>query len=219
MGEEDVEDNRSYAQWFADSFDTWTFKLYEIRSGTYTLHLPEKQYGDKFNEPASKVLYSYCKEKWFWTPTLIRLLEIGADPNYVATDDYCNTPLHLMARKARWLGFLYLVQAGADVNAVNTLMQTPLILACDSDIAGPRLRIIDIILKQPGAVLDARDAGGTSALGAAVFKNNIWIGISLYTYVRAFIFMLVYIHIIVYAILTDTCSFAIIEAWDKCCGG
>ena len=80
----------------------------------------------------------------------LQLLEIGADPNYVATDDYCNTPLHLMARKARWLGFYYLVKAGADVNVVNTLLQTPLMVACDSDIGGPRLRIIDIILEQPG---------------------------------------------------------------------
>lgn len=177
-GEEDIEDHRSYLEILGDAIDTWTFKLHDIRSGIYILNLPEKTDGDEpatFNEAASKALYAYCKEKWFWTPTLIQLLEIGADPNYVATNDYCNTPLHLLARKARWLGFHYLVQAGANVNAVNTLMQTPLILACDSDIAGPRLRIIDIILKQPGAVLDARDAGGTSALGAAVFKNNIWI--------------------------------------------
>ena len=148
----------------ADFFDNWTIKLFQIRTGTYKLNLPEKQYGETFNETASNILYQYCKSKWFWCPTMIRLLEIGADPNYVATYDYSNTPLHLMARKGRWLAFLYLVQAGANVNAVNTLMQNSLMLACDSTIAGPRLRIIDIILKQPGAILDARDAGGMRQL-------------------------------------------------------
>ena len=101
-GEEDFEDTRTTLQIVSDAIDTWTFKLYDIRSANYILNLPEKQHGETFNEAASKVLYAYCKEKWFWTPTLIQLLEINADPNYVATDDYCNTPLHLMARKARW---------------------------------------------------------------------------------------------------------------------
>ena len=121
-------------------------------------------------------MYNLCRSKrGFSTPELIKLLECGANPNYVATDESCMTPLHWMARKGRWLGFYYLTKAGADINALTNLLQTPLMLACDTKIIGPKLKIVDFLISQPTIKLNERDAGGASAINAAIFRNNIWI--------------------------------------------
>ena len=136
---------------FEEFIVKYTCTLYSISNETYDLILPEA-----YIDMASRLLFLECKSKYCSIFNVIGLLENGADPNYCATDDRemldlsntlhivfkkfhnlfyqqysitTRTPLHYCARKGRYLCFLYIARAGADINRVNTLLQSPLMLA------------------------------------------------------------------------------------------
>ena len=105
-GEEDADQpSRSFLLLVENFIVKWTCTLHSIRSGDYTLQLPDNKV---YNARASKILYEYCKDKYFFTPNAIRLLELGADPNYTDPKNYM-TPLHWLCRRGKYLGNLLLI--------------------------------------------------------------------------------------------------------------
>jgi hypothetical protein len=98
-----------------------------VLNTTYEIQLPEPRV---YNEEASVLLYLLCRDrKYFSTLDMVQLLEMGADPNYVRYNEREMTALLWCVKSGRYAAVVYLIRAGANINAVNTLHQTALMLA------------------------------------------------------------------------------------------
>ena len=125
-GEEDFEDV-SIIVLVENFIVKYTCHLYSVFNVTYEIQLPEPRV---FNEEASVLLYLLCRErKHFSVLDMVQLLELGADPNYVRHNEREMTALLWSVKSGRYAAVVYLVRAGADINAVNTLHQNALMLA------------------------------------------------------------------------------------------
>eukprot|EP00602_Paraphysomonas_sp_CaronLab_P002416 CAMPEP_0185033292 /NCGR_PEP_ID=MMETSP1103-20130426/22080_1 /TAXON_ID=36769 /ORGANISM="Paraphysomonas bandaiensis, Strain Caron Lab Isolate" /LENGTH=417 /DNA_ID=CAMNT_0027569507 /DNA_START=234 /DNA_END=1487 /DNA_ORIENTATION=+ len=105
----------------------------------------------------------------------VRALENGADPNAIIGDGL-ERPLHRAAKKGSPKIIEYLLQAGADINAVNARNQTALIIASDTKrVDSGYIGVIRFLCRFPGSKIEARDVGGNTPLLNAIFRNNVWV--------------------------------------------
>lgn len=112
--------------------------IYEMKKWNNSLY--------HYSKDASKALLEACKSDYVSCFTVVELLESGADPN-IRCKSLHNTPLHWLARRGNGAPVSLLIQAGADINAVNYRHATPLMEACDSRISG-RASVVRELLKQ-----------------------------------------------------------------------
>lgn len=139
------------------------------------LHLipaPKRPPGFRFSRVASEVLLESSKELRFKPFQALDLLYRGANPN-VHDKLTWTTPLHYCARRGNLQVMKLLVNAGADCNVVDNRFQSPLLFACDTKLAS-RVKMVRYLLKQKGVKnkLERHDAGGSSPLKSAIFKEN-----------------------------------------------
>ena len=136
---------------------------------------PKRPPGFRFSRVASDVLLESSKELRFKPFQALDLLYRGANPN-VHDKLTWTTPLHFCARRGNLQVMKLLVNAGANCNALDNRFQNPLLLACDTKLAS-RVKMVRYLLKQKGVrnKLELHDAGGSSALKSAIFKENFLI--------------------------------------------
>jgi len=112
---------------------------------------------------------------WFGYQVLVEvLLDAGADVN--ATDDYGNTPFHMIDHMTVKLAEI-LHDRGADVNVQNVRGLTPLHLACLT----MKRRVIAHLLKI-GADCNIRDAFGATPLHYAIYRQERFVAGSVNVY-------------------------------------
>jgi hypothetical protein len=112
---------------------------------------------------------------------LHRLLNDHMDPNIPDKEDMYNTGMHYAGRYLHYLAARMMLRAGAKINVVNELGQTPLILCIMNVVAhehDPRkntqIKMMDWLIDQ-GANVRHRDKGGYEALDFACMNNNLGI--------------------------------------------
>lgn len=112
-----------------------------------------------FNNEATLVLYHMCKEKEFHGFQCIRLLERGANPNYV-NKGKADTPLHWATRRGNITVMRLLLYAGADPFALDSRHRNSLHIASESR-RPEQVLAVRLLLKQKGmrTKLELRDAG------------------------------------------------------------
>jgi hypothetical protein len=110
---------------------------------------------------------------------LHRLLNEKNDPNIADKDDLYNRAMHWCGRHLHFLAARMLRRAGAEVNVVNEMGQTPLLLVAMNTIAhekDPRrkrqFQLLEWLVEQ-GASIHHRDKGGYEALDFACMNNDL----------------------------------------------
>lgn len=142
------------------------FKKLYVLTGTWDLDFPEA-----YNKESSEMLLRCFQQKRLHLSNIVKLLENGADPNTRFPDNFLQSMLHAAVRKVNLRAVKYLIDAGADVNSLNTRHQTPLMLACDTTVAHS-IHIVRYLVGCEGVNLHVRDSGGNSALVNAIFKEQ-----------------------------------------------
>lgn len=128
-----------------------------------------------FNNDYTQMLISLCKSRNADTVSVLHCLENGADPN-VEWGKTLDRPLHAFSRQGNYMVMKYLVQAGADINALNGMVQTALMNACDTTRTDRgQLNVIRYLLSVPRVKVDVVDVGGNTALLNAIFRNNVYV--------------------------------------------
>lgn len=147
-------------------------KLAHVLTGKY-----EIQSNINHSDACSGLLVELCKDDNVKSYQVVRLIEMGADPNYDRGSN-ADTPIFWLARHGKLKIMKYLIKAGASVNVLNVHACNPLMAASESmrDQA-TQARVVRFLLTQKGVVnrIDARDAGGNSALMNAIFHSNVWV--------------------------------------------
>ena len=164
-GEEDIDFEPSLMSECNTLFEQ-QFRMLYIVFGAYEIKFPEK-----YTPEASEMLLTAFQTKRLNLTRICNLLEAGGNPNTHFTDNFQQSLLHAAVRKMNLRAVRYLIDAGADVNALNTRHQTPLMLACDTKIKHG-IHIVRYLVRCKGVNLHVRDAGGNSALVNAIFKEN-----------------------------------------------
>jgi hypothetical protein len=148
----------------------------------YKLKLPKT-----YNSHSSHILATECNSK---DPNLylcIRAIEKGADPNIIIGPELTR-PLHAVVRRAKVLLVRYLVEAGADINALNGRNQTPLIVATDTQRTDYNyMSVIHYLSHHRSIKLNLSDVGGNTALLNAIYRNNVWITRYLFSNIKSLI--------------------------------
>ena len=117
-----------------------------------------------YNDEKTELLVSELKAATPDTFFVVRALEGGADPNVIMGQGL-ERPLHRAAKKANVKIVRYLVEAGADINALTGRHQTPLIIATDSKRTDSAyLKVIRYLANHRSAKIDIADVGGNTAL-------------------------------------------------------
>jgi ankyrin repeat protein len=100
-------------------------------------------------------------------PEMRRLLNEGADINGIYNDE---TALHAAVRRGNRKMLAFLIDAGADVNALDRFEKTPLMTACGSGSKRTTVIVLDLI--QAGADLHyGKDDEWTAMMIAAGYSN------------------------------------------------
>lgn len=130
-----------------------------------------------YDKTASDILYQLCAYTEVTAEQTTNLLQLGANPNYVAKGNHGNRMLHMLARRGVSPSAVYaLLAAGGTAHSVNRFNQTPLMLACDTVRTGQTLEIVKILCREKkGLNLELRDLGGNSALLNTIYKSNPWV--------------------------------------------
>jgi len=177
VGEEKIEERVGLAYLVIRLLFKFLRSILRICQIYYGLYDPKIVAEDGYNHNASALLLQVCSRRLISVFNIVNLLEVGGDPDTVSERNG-QTLLHLLCRKGNYLGVLYLIKAGADINKVNNFHQTPIMLASDTKRVESH-KIVELLAKQPNIKIEVRDSGGNTALMSAIFKNNAWITRSL----------------------------------------
>ena len=102
----------------------------------------------------------------------LSLLAQGFDPNHKFMENEGETPLHAAATEGHLVIAHLLIQAGADLNAQNDMMNTPLMNAVgDAECRG--CQAVVKYLVHAGAAIDIRGEDGMTALHMAARAGNL----------------------------------------------
>jgi hypothetical protein len=150
-----------------------------------------------YDSTQTQILANEIKSRNPDTFFVVRALETGADPN-VIIGKHIERALHRAARKGNVKIVEYLVQAGADINALNGRHQTPLIVATDTKRTDKAyIDVVRFLARHRDANIEIADVGGNTALlngkcipssnatflstssdrcaNSGIFSNNVWV--------------------------------------------
>lgn len=174
-GEEDYGKSKPLKKIIREGFD-YSIRLIKVYTGFYDISRARSLVKKPPSQALNLALINVCKALEVRTSHVLKLLELGANPNY-QEGERLDTPMHWAVRRGAYLSLKYLVYAGGDPWITNNRYQNVLIEACDCKRTGSQMWIIRFLLSLKNARLkiDLRDSGGNSALLNAVFNNNVWI--------------------------------------------